>query len=380
MEAAFDVIVVGLGAMGSAAAYHLVRRGRRVLGLDRFTPPHTLGSSHGQTRIIREAYFEDPRYVPLVQRAYELWTALERDAGGRLLLETGGLMIGRPDSGVVRGATRSAETHGLRHERLDAAEVRRRFPALRPDDDMVAVWEPRAGILFPEACVEAHLTMARRHGAALRYDEPVLRWEADGGGVRVVSAQGTYAASHLVLSAGSWMTSLLPDLALPLTVERQPLYWFEPLRGAAHFTPERLPIHLWEHAPQRYLYGFPDLGDGVKVARHHEGRPTDPDAVDREVHAEEVEAMRGLVRRFLPDANGPLRSAAVCLYTNTPDDHFLIDRHPAHAHVLIASPCSGHGFKFASAIGEALAERVTDGRTRSDLSLFGWRSPVSRRV
>ncbi|TMQ74118.1 MAG: N-methyl-L-tryptophan oxidase [Candidatus Eisenbacteria bacterium] len=370
METTFDVIVVGLGAMGSAAAYHLARQGRRVLGLDRFSPPHALGSSHGQTRIIREAYFEDPRYVPLVQRAYELWTALEREAERRLLLETGGLMIGRPDSTVVRGARRSAETHGLRHELLAAAEVRRRFPALRPDDDMVAVWEPRAGILIPEACVAAHLAMARRHGATLRVDEPVLRWEPDGGGVRVASAQGVYAAGQLVLSAGSWLTSLLPDLALPLTVERQPLYWFEACRNAASFTPERLPIHLWEHAPQRYLYGFPDLGDGVKVARHHEGRLTDPDAVDREVHAEEVEAMRGLVRRYVPDADGPLRSAAVCLYTNTPDDHFLIDRHPAHEQVVVASPCSGHGFKFASAIGEALAELLSEGRTRLDLSLF----------
>jgi sarcosine oxidase len=373
MQTTFDVIVVGLGAMGSAAAYHLARRGRRVLGLDRFTPPHTLGSSHGQTRIIREAYFEDPRYVPLVQRAYGLWAALERETERRLLIETGGLMIGRPDSAVVRGARRSAETHGLRHELLSAAEVRRRFPALRPDDDMVAVWEPRAGILIPEACVEAHLAMARRHGATLRYDEPVLRWEPDGNGVRVVSAQGTYAAGQLVLSAGSWLASLLPDLALPLTVERQPLYWFEALRNAEDFTPERLPIHLWEHAPQRYLYGFPDLGDGVKVARHHEGRLTDPDAVDREVHADEVEAMRGLVRRFVPDADGRLRSAAVCLYTNTPDDHFLIDRHPAHGQVVIASPCSGHGFKFASAIGEALAELLSEGRTRLDLSLFGHR-------
>ena len=370
METTFDVIVVGLGAMGSAAAYHLTRQGRRVLGLDRFSPPHALGSSHGQTRIIREAYFEDPRYVPLVQRAYELWTALEREAERRLLLETGGLMIGRPDSTVVRGARRSAETHGLRHELLAAAEVRRRFPALRPDDDMVAVWEPRAGILIPEACVAAHLAMARRHGATLRVDEPVLRWEPDGGGVRVASAQGVYAAGQLVLSAGSWLTSLLPDLALPLTVERQPLYWFEACRNAAHFAPERLPIHLWEHAPQRYLYGFPDLGDGVKVARHHEGRLTDPDAVDREVHAEEVEAMRGLVRRYVPDADGPLRSTAVCLYTNTPDDHFLIDRHPAHEQVVVASPCSGHGFKFASAIGEALAELLSEGRTRLDLSLF----------
>src|SRR5437867_1075578 len=215
MPSTFDAIIIGLGAMGSAVACQLARQGRRVLGLDRFSPPHALGSSHGQTRIIREAYFEDPRYVPLVQRAYELWTALERETERRLLIETGGLMIGRPDSAVVRGA------------------------------------RPRAGILIPEACVAAHLAMARRHGATLRVNEPVLRWEPDGGGVRVASAQGVYAAGQLVLSAGSWLTSLLPDLALPLTVERQPLYWFEACRNAASFTPERLPIHLWEHAPQR---------------------------------------------------------------------------------------------------------------------------------
>jgi sarcosine oxidase len=373
MRTTFDVIVVGLGAMGSAAACHLARRGQRVLGLDRFTPPHTLGSSHGRTRIIREAYFEHPLYVPLVQRAYESWADLERESGRTLMLKTGGLMIGRPDGVVVTGARRSAEEHRLHHAVLTAGEVRARFPALRPDDDMIAVWEPRAGVLFPEACIEAHLETARRHGATLRYDEPVTRWEPAGSGVRVATAQGDYAAACLLLSAGSWTRSLLPGLDPPLVVERQVIYWFTPARHAERFAPARCPIHLWEHEPGRYFYGFPDLGDGVKLARHHEGEPADPDTIDREVHPGEIEAMRRLASRYLPDAGGPLRSNAVCMYTNTPDEHFLIDRHPEHAQVLIASPCSGHGFKFASALGETVADLLTTGRTRFDLSLFGMR-------
>jgi sarcosine oxidase len=366
----YDIIVAGLGAMGGAAAYQLARRGRRVLGLDRFAPPHALGSSHGQTRIIREAYFEHPLYVPLVQRAYAAWEALERESGRSLMLRTGGLMIGRPDGVVVSGARRSAEQHRLRYEMLTAAEIRRRFPALRPDDDMVAVWEPRAGILFAERCVEAHLAMARRHGAELRYDEPVARWEADGAGVRVVTANGAYQAASLVLATGSWTPSLVPEL--PLTVERQTLFWFTP-RDATPFAPERCPIHLWEHEPGRYIYGFPDLGEGVKVARHHEGVETDPDAVDRVVRDDEVAAMRAMVARHLPDAGGALRSTAVCLYTNMPDENFLVDRHPARPRVIVVSACSGHGFKFASALGEVIADLAIDGRTGFDLTPFRWR-------
>ena len=372
----FDVIIVGLGAMGSAVAAHLARRGKRVLGLDRFAPPHALGSSHGQTRIIREAYFEHPVYVPLVQRAYELWSALERQAGRSLFLETGGLMIGRPDSAVVAGAKRSAKEHSLPHEVFSAAELRARFPALQPTDEMIGVWEPRAGILFPEICIEAHLTMARTQGADLRSDQPALSWEDDGDGVRVVTSKGAYHANQLALTAGSWIHSLLGDLKLPLAVERQVQFWFEP-KHPVQFQPERCPIHIWEHEPGRFFYGFPDLGEGVKVARHHEGETADPDSINREVRPAEVEAMRAIVRQFIPDADGPLRSAVVCMYTNAPDGHFFIDRHPAHPRVWIASPCSGHGFKFSSAIGEVMADLLTEGQTQFDLSLFRNRFPRS---
>lgn len=370
MNRSFDVVIVGLGAMGSAAAYHLARRGQRVLGLDRFTPPHCFGSSHGQTRFIREAYFEHPLYVPLVQRAYERWSELEQEVGRPLLRQTGGLMIGHPDGVLVTGAQHSAQVHHLPHEVLTATEVRRRFPAFHPADEMVAVWEPRAGILFAEACIEAHLEMARRHGAVLQFEEPVTRWEVDTEGIQVITPKGRYQARWLLLTAGAWISRLVPDLALPLTVERQVLFWFELAAHSEHFEPNRCPIYMWEYAADRFFYGFPNLGEGVKVARHHEGEATDPDSVRREVGPEEVEAMRALLRRFLPDVVGPLRATAVCLYTNTPDYHFLIDAHPAYPQVLIVSPCSGHGFKFAGAIGEILAELLTEGRTSFDLGFF----------
>jgi sarcosine oxidase len=370
MNRSFDVVIVGLGAMGSAAAYHLARRHKRVLGLDRFTPPHPFGSSHGQTRIIRQAYFEHPIYVPIVQRAYELWAELEQEEGRQLFQQTGGSMIGHPEGTLVAGARHSAQVHHLSHEMLSAAEVRHRFPALHPDDEMVAVWEPQAGILFPEVCIEAHLEMAHRHSAQLQYEEPVIAWEADGSGVRVTTPKGHYQAGQLLLTAGPWIGCLVSDLALPLTVARQVLFWFEPKAHPEHFSIDHCPIYLWEHAPDRFFYGFPNLGEGLKVARHHEGETTDPEKVRREVGSDEVEAMQTLLRRFIPDANGPLRSTEVCLYTNTPDSHFLIDFHPVHPQVLIASPCSGHGFKFSSATGEILADLLVEGVSSFDLSLF----------
>ena len=373
MPSSYDVIIVGLGAMGSAAAYHLAQRGQRVLGLDRFSPPHAMGSSHGQTRIIREAYFEHPCYVPIVQRAYVLWEELSRAADMPLFVQTGGLMIGAPDSIVFTGAKRSADTHRLPHELLSAKEVRQRFPALRPDEDMMAVLEPRAGILFPERCIAAHLALAARHGANLRTEEPVLRWSATEGGLEILTIKGAYRASQMILSAGSWARELLPDLSPPLTVERQILFWFEPKAAPKLFYAEHCPIHLWQVGAgegRKFFYGFPDLGEGVKVAGHHDGAAVSPDSVSREVAPAEVDAMRGLLRRYLPQADGRLRSATVCLYTNTPDEHFWIDRHPAHPQVIIASPCSGHGFKFSSAIGEILSDLITDGRTQFDLGLF----------
>ena len=371
MPVTYDVTVVGLGAMGSATASHLARRGLHVLGLDRFSPPHAFGSSHGETRIIREAYFEHPVYVPMVQRAYELWRNLEKESGTTLLRELGGVMIGRPDSDLVKGACHSAELHGLRYEMLTAGQVRERFPALHPESGMVAIWEPRAGVLFPDACISAHLAQARRRGAELRYEEPMLRWEAEDSGVRVHTAQGEYRAKQLIVTAGAWISALFPDL--PLRVERQVLFWFDHASGSELFAPERCPIHLWQFDGRRFFYGFPDFGDGVKVAFHHGGDDTTVDTMRAEVSDGEVEDIGFAVRRFLPAAAGTLRATTVCMYTNTPDEHFWIDRHPRHPQIMIASACSGHGFKFSPVIGEILADLAQCKRPRFDMSLFGWR-------
>ena len=371
MPVTYDAIVVGLGAMGSAAACHLARRGMRVLGLDRFTPPHAFGSSHGETRIIREAYFEHPVYVPMVQRAYELWRDLEHQSDTTLLRETGGVMIGRPDSDLVQGARHSAELHGLRHEMLTAVGVHERFPALHPENDMVAVWEPRAGVLFADACVSAHLGQAQRYGAELRYKESVVRWEPDGDDIRVLATQGEYRARQLIVTAGAWNSSLFPEL--PLGVERQVLFWFDHASAPEVLTPERCPVHLWQFDGRRFFYGFPDLGNGVKAAFHHGGEITTVDTVRRDVAAAEVEDIRAVLRRLLPAADGNLRASTVCVYTNTPDEHFLIDRHPAHSQVRIVSACSGHGFKFAPVIGEILADLAQGRPPRFDLDLFRWR-------
>ena len=307
-ERTHDVAVVGLGAMGSAVAFELSRRGVDVIGFDRFTPPHAFGSSHGDSRIIREAYFEDPVYVPMVQRAFDLWRELERLSGTTLMEQTGGLMIGVPDSVLVEGARHSAQKHGLQYSMLSASDIRARFPALHPEPDMVGVWEPRAGVLTPEACVTAHLEQARRHGAILRFDEPVSRWQAKDGHVSVFTELGRYRARQLIISAGAWVGSLLPGMRLPFRVERQVLHWFEPIGDADSFTPQRCPIHLWQFDGDRFFYGFPDRGAGVKLAFHHGGETTTADHLRREVTMAEVGEIRAAVRRFVPAADGRILS------------------------------------------------------------------------
>jgi sarcosine oxidase len=279
-------------------------------------------------------------------------------------------MIGLPEGELVSGALRSARIHRLSHTLLSAAEIRWRFPVFQPDDEMQAVWEPRAGALFLEPCIESHLKLARDHGASLHFEEPVSAWEATPTGVRVITPQGAYQAERLLLASGAWLDRLVPDLRLPLTVTRQVLLWFEPVAQRDGFQPDRCPIYIWENAPGRHFYGFPDLGNGIKAAISREGETTDPDAMRREVGTEEIEALRALLGRFMPGANGALRNTAVCLYTNSPDRHFLIDFHPLYPQVLIASPCSGHGFKFSSAIGELLADLITVGQTSHDIGLF----------
>ena len=375
MNKAFDAIVVGLGGMGSAAAYHLAARGRRVLGLDQFTPPHDKGSSHGQSRVIRQAYYEDPAYVPLLLRAYELWRQLERDAGRELLTLTGGLMLGAPDSGVVAGSLRSAKQHGLPHELLDAPEIRKRFPQFNPGSDTVALYEKNAGCVRPEEAVRAHLNLAAKQGATLQFDTEVTGWSATHERVHVATSRGDYEADQLVVCAGPWLGKLLADLGLPLRVERRVQLWFEPVGGIQPFLPDKFPIWIWETRDRAHPYGLPALdgaSGGVKVSLHHGGKnpACTPDTIDRAVGDEEIELARSSVSTLLPALNGRCVRTATCMYTKTLDEHFLIDRHPAHPPVLIVSPCSGHGFKFCPVVGEIVADLVERGETRHPIGLF----------
>ncbi len=372
-ETAYDTIVIGLGGMGSATAYQLALRGRKVLGLEQYGPAHAEGSSHGSSRIIRQAYFEDPSYVPLLLRAYELWEQLERETGKELMTLTGGLMIGDPESDLVSGSVRSAEEHGLPYEMLDAADLHRRFPAFDPDPETVALYEERAGFVRPEASVSAHLDRATALGADLRFGEPFVSWEASEDRVIVETGAGTYEAGSMVLSVGAWASRLLPDLRLPLEVTRQVMYWFEPERKRRLFLPPLFPIFIWEPEDGNMFYGFPaqDGETGVKAAFFRaDGVPCAPETIDREVGEEETDFLKGYLSRYVPAMSGELLDARTCMYTNTPDQHFIVSQHPEHPRVSIAAGFSGHGYKFCSVMGEVLADLATEGETRHPISLF----------
>ncbi|HYI11116.1 MAG TPA: N-methyl-L-tryptophan oxidase [Thermoanaerobaculia bacterium] len=369
-----DAIVVGLGGMGSAAVSHLAARGHRVTGIDRFTPAHDRGSSHGRSRIIRQAYFEGAEYVPLLLRAYELWQELERDTGTSLLTITGGLMIGTPESETFAGSVASARAHGLPHEILDANEIRRRFPPFHVTPELVALYEPMAGFVDPERSILAHLRHAARLGAELRFEEPLLSWEASPAGVRVTTTRATYEAERLILATGPWAPQVLSDLGLPLTIERQILFWFDPIGGVAPFHQDRFPIYIWELEDGLQFYGFPAQDGppgGVKVAFFYHGEPCTPETIDRNVAPSEVDQMRSVIAGRIPALNGPLLDAVTCMYTSTPDHDFILGLHPEHDNVVLASPCSGHGYKFASVIGEILADLAIEGTTRHAIGAFG---------
>jgi sarcosine oxidase len=356
----FDVIVVGLGGIGSAAAAQVATRGKRVLGIEQFQPAHDQGSSHGRSRVIRLAYFEHPAYVPLLRRAYELWRRLEDRTGRRLLQITGGLMMGTPDSDVVSGSLRSAREHHLDHELLDAAQIRSRFPALTPGRQLVALYEKDAGIVFPEEAIRAHLDVAVDHGARIHVDERVEGWSvASSGTIEVRTSRSRYAADRIILAPGSWAQEVFQIEGLPLEVEPQQLHWFEPGGGGAPFLPDRFPIYIWDLGNGIQFYGFPaDAGGRVKVAFFRS-----------KVKGEA--ALRDALRPCIPAlANGALVETVSCKYTLTPDHHFVIGPHPECANVVIASPCSGHGYKFASVIGEILSDLAIDGATRHRIDLF----------
>jgi sarcosine oxidase len=367
----FDVIVAGVGAMGSATVAQLARRGVRVLGLERSSVPNDSGSSGGFNRIIRLAYAEDPRYVPLLRRAYVAWRELEERSGERILVITGGVDAGAPDSETITGSLESCLIHDLPHDVLEARDLNRRYPGFALPDGMVGVVQPDAGFVFSERAIASYAGLAIDDGAEIHGHEPVVGWEPDRDGVVVRTSRAEYSAGRLVISAGAWIGSLMPPLASLFVPERQVLIWTQP-RHPERYRVGAFPVFILE-APEGRFYGFPRAGiPGFKIGRyHHRGQVVDPDIFDRTVVDEaDEEALRAGIRAYLPDADGPTLSLRTCMFTNTTDEHFVIDRYPGVPQVIIASPCSGHGFKFASVIGEILADLAQDREPAFDLSMF----------
>jgi sarcosine oxidase len=372
MAARYDVIVLGLGGMGSAAAFHLARRGQRVLGLEQFELLHERGSSHGLTRIIRLAYHEHPSYVPLLRRSYELWHELESLAGEPLLITTGSLEGGPEDGPMFRGSLEAARIHDLPHEVLDVPELRRRYPAYgEMDPGTRVVFQPDGGFLLAERTLLAHVNQAMANGADLHFHEPVLEWAptADGG-VMVRTERGSYEADRLVICAGAWAGRVVPDVASLAVPERQVLGWFQPTEVEL-FTPERFPVFILDVEDGSY-YGFPvhDV-PGLKIGRYHHLRePIDPDDADRSTRPDDEAILRAFVARYFPAGAGSTVMLKACLFTNSPDEHFIIDLLPGTPQVSIAAGFSGHGYKFCSLVGEVMADLATDGETRHDIGLF----------
>jgi sarcosine oxidase len=380
----FDTIVCGLGAMGSAAVYQLAKRGNEVLGLDRFSPPHANASSHGESRIIRQAIGEGEEYVPFVLRSYELWREIEKAAGRELLTITGGLTLESQNSeGVLHGrrdfldqAIRCAKKFNIRHETLETADIRKRYPQFAVTDER-AYFEYETGFLRPELCIEAQLHLARKHGAAVQTDEPVLSVESRGNsGVMVNTSRGVYAAEKVIITAGPWIGRFLPPACAQLfKVYRQVMYWFDIKEDCrSRFAPPGFPIFIWIFAKggEFGFYGFPTLdGKTIKIATEQFTAISDPDHAQRAVSMEEEQSMyKDYVQGRLPGISDRCGTAASCLYTTTPDSNFVIDVHPDNDRIIIASPCSGHGFKHSAAIGEALAEQIIDGKSQIDISTF----------
>ena len=371
MNTTFDVIVAGLGINGSSALYHLSKTGCKVLGIDQFTPPHARGSSHGQSRIIRQAYHENPLYVPFVREAYKYWYEIQATSGKKLFLRTGGIMLGSEDSVVIKGARLSALTHGIPFEYLDSNSIKKRYPALSASAETVGILEKEAGILFPELCIQTYLEEAQKNGALSQYNEHVIRINGHDNFIEVITAKSRYRTIKLIISAGPWLNDLVPELHLPLTIERQVLFWFKNCNEKLQqfFIPASLPIYIWEYLPGKIFYGFPDLGDGIKIAFYHGGEVTTRGTLKTPVSDAEISTMTSIAEKYL-NLRASFSYSATCMYTNTPDENFIIDFHPLNKNMIIASPCSGHGFKFASYTGKILCDMATDKAISFDLSPF----------
>jgi len=383
MPKVFDVGVLGLGAMGSASAFQLAKRGKRVLGIDQFSPPHSFGSSHGATRITRQAIGEGEQFVPPVLRSYELWPEIEAAAGKSLLSITGGLIMASAGSDSCRASNKfldqtitSAVKFGIKHEVLETGEIHSRFPQFSLVGDERGYYEPMMGYLRPELCIETQLGLAETLGAEIHRNEKVLEFSPTPNGISIRSSAGEYRLDQVVVSAGSWVASFLPEFASLFKVERQVLFWFDLKESIDAFLPGRFPIFIWGFGQYHndFMYGFPaidGISGGIKVASEQRAVETSADVADRTVNQHEIDEMyRKFVRDRLPGLSGRCVNAVVCLYTSLPDNGFIIDFHPQLSNVVVVSPCSGHGFKHSAAIGEAVAELIIRGKSTLDLSAF----------
>ncbi len=364
MNPNYDVIIIGLGAMGSATAYHLARRGIKVLGIDRYSVPNNMGSSSGDIRAIRKSYYEHPDYVPLLERAYHNWRELESETGTEILQLTGGLYIGPLNSELVSGSLKSAIEHNLRYELLTNRDLSGRYPQFKLPADYVALYEEEAGIVRPQRAISAFAELAKRRGANLSQNETVLEWKSEPSGIIVKTDKHEYSSDRIIFCGGPWTTHLVQDLGVPLVVSRQVTGWVQPSQPEL-FSSDIFPTWAMDHPEGEIYYGFPILSDcaGMKVANHTRGAIIDADRVDRNVYASDEETFLPVLRDSLPGGLGSVIEINVCMYTNSPDSHFIFDDYPGFDNVTLACGFSGHGFKFASAIGEALADFSTSGCT-----------------
>ena len=366
----FDAIVIGLGGMGSAALFELAKRGKRVLGIEQFDVAHDMGSSHGVTRIIRLAYHEHPSYVPLMRRAYELWRELEATANEQILHITGSIDAGPPDGSNFRGSLLSCEEHDLSHDVLTSAELTDRFPGYRLPPDTMAVFQGEGGFLLPERCIALFIERAQELGATVHTGERTLEWESTANGVRVRTDHRVFEAESLIITAGAWTSKLLPFLGAAAIPERQVLAWFETLKPEL-FTPDNFPVFNLV-VDEGQFYGFPEFGvPGFKLGKyHHLEENVDPDTINRQPNPQDEAVLLDFTEKYFPGAAGATSSMKVCMFTNSPDEHFIIDRLPDSPNVAVAAGFSGHGYKFSSVVGEILTDLTVDGETSHDIGMF----------
>ncbi len=366
----YDVIIIGLGAMGSAASYYLSKNGVKVLGLDTYEPPHKLGSSHGHTRVIREAYHEGTSYVPIVKRAYELWNELDHEIEDKLILEYGGMYLG-DDGKYLSDAKKSAKKYDIPIKEFSSKEIKEKYNILNPPNNFKGLLENRSGAVFPEKAISNFLSKSINNGSSHNYNEKVIGWGKQSKFYKVETDKNNYFAEKLIFSSGAWIKNLVPSLKLPVKIERQVLFWFDPIKDKDRFHYSNMPNTGWDLDNGMEFYTQPNIENkGFKVAMHHNGKFISENDLNRESNVDDLSIVKNFLEEYIPLANGKLIDSRVCVYTNTPDFDFIIDFYPNDENIIICSPCSGHGFKFTPAIGEICSELVINNGTNYDLSEF----------